>query len=86
MLLIRADFGITSLSNNSHVIRISVHWYISLGIGQFQQRTEPRHTAVYWPGLQGLVSDPLAWRARLHTCKFNISRILHPLLHIEHCI
>ncbi|XP_043250624.1 homeobox protein Nkx-6.2-like [Colletes gigas] len=39
----------------------------SSGIGQFQQRTEPRHPAVYWPGLQGLVSDPLAWRARLHT-------------------
>ncbi|XP_070523209.1 homeobox protein Nkx-6.1 [Cardiocondyla obscurior] len=39
----------------------------SSGIGQFQQRAEPRHTAVYWPGLQGLVSDPLAWRARLHT-------------------
>ncbi|KYN26898.1 hypothetical protein ALC57_03713 [Trachymyrmex cornetzi] len=67
MLLIRADFEITSLSNNLHIIRVSVHWYISLGIGQFQQRAEPRHTAVYWPGLQGLVSDPLAWRARLHT-------------------
>ncbi|KOX75817.1 Homeobox protein Nkx-6.1 [Melipona quadrifasciata] len=39
----------------------------SSGIGQFQQRTEPRHPAVYWPGLQGLVSDPLGWRARLHT-------------------
>jgi len=56
--------------------------YISLGIGQFQQRTEPRHTAVYWPGLQGLVSDPLAWRARLHTCKFNIFHVLH-LLYIH---
>jgi hypothetical protein len=41
-----------------------------LGIGQFQQRTEPRHPAVYWPGLQGLVSDPLAWRARLHSRKY----------------
>ncbi|XP_046624155.1 homeobox protein Nkx-6.2 [Neodiprion virginianus] len=39
----------------------------SSGMGQFQQRTEPRHPAVYWPGLQGLVSDPLAWRARLHS-------------------
>ncbi|KAF7994908.1 hypothetical protein HCN44_004380 [Aphidius gifuensis] len=39
----------------------------SAGLGQFQQRTEARHPAVYWPGLQGLVSDPLAWRARLHS-------------------
>ncbi|XP_063987816.1 homeobox protein Nkx-6.2 [Diachasmimorpha longicaudata] len=39
----------------------------STGLGQFQQRTEARHPAVYWPGLQGLVSDPLAWRARLHS-------------------
>ncbi|KAK0093090.1 hypothetical protein PV326_014318 [Microctonus aethiopoides] len=37
------------------------------GLGQFQQRSEARHPAVYWPGLQGLVSDPLAWRARLHS-------------------
>ncbi|KAG8039776.1 hypothetical protein G9C98_000505 [Cotesia typhae] len=26
----------------------------SAGLGQFQQRTEARHPAVYWPGLQGL--------------------------------
>ncbi|KAK0167158.1 hypothetical protein PV327_004592 [Microctonus hyperodae] len=39
----------------------------STGLGQFQQRSEARHPAVYWPGLQGLVSDPLAWRARLHS-------------------
>lgn len=44
---------------------------LNAGIGQFQQRTEPRHPAVYWPGLQGLVSDPLAWRARLHTREFG---------------
>lgn len=43
---------------------------LNAGIGQFQQRTEPRHPAVYWPGLQGLVSDPLGWRARLHTREF----------------
>ncbi|XP_034938094.1 homeobox protein Nkx-6.2 [Chelonus insularis] len=39
----------------------------SAGLGQFQQRTDTRHPAIYWPGLQGLVSDPLAWRARLHS-------------------
>ncbi|XP_043484049.1 homeobox protein Nkx-6.2-like [Leptopilina heterotoma] len=39
----------------------------STGISQFQQRAEQRHPSVYWPGLQGLVSDPLAWRARLHS-------------------
>lgn len=44
---------------------------LNAGIGQFQQRTEPRHPAVYWPGLQGLVSDPLGWRARLHTREFS---------------
>lgn len=57
---------------------VSIYLYIFSGIGQFQQRTEPRHPAVYWPGLQGLVSDPLAWRARLHTRKcFHSVYFLH---------
>lgn len=51
-------------------LMINESFSIFSGLGQFQQRTEARHPAVYWPGLQGLVSDPLAWRARLHSRKF----------------
>lgn len=30
-------------------------------------------THLYWPGLQGLVANPMAWRDRLGSSKFPIS-------------
>ncbi|XP_033212169.1 homeobox protein Nkx-6.2-like [Belonocnema kinseyi] len=68
---VSSSHGLPATPHSQHLTtpRYAMHtgFTASTGISQFQQRTEPRHPAVYWPGLQGLVSDPLAWRARLHS-------------------
>lgn len=35
------------------------------GLADFTSRS-----SIYWPGLQGLVSNPIAWRDRLANCKY----------------
>lgn len=38
-------------------------------------------THLYWPGLQGLVANPMAWRDRLGSSEFQASQLRLSLFH-----
>lgn len=46
--------------------------------GQFDR------THLYWPGLQGLVANPMAWRERLGSSKYKFQNIPLVLNHISY--